>query len=522
MNDFLQSLKFPRINRSLFHATIGSAVSGLLLTAANPNVDCAYLAWFALVPWLLCLDGASTSRLRAAFVSGVVFAVVYNVGLTYWVGVCALRILGPARTALGWSLLILSQALFFSIWAIGSEWLYRRGNRVSTLIGIPALWVVVVEWLRQLGPMGLTWGDLAYTQHSVLPVLQVTKITGTWGLSYLIVAANVAIADAVRHRRFTKSLALTATVVVAAFVWGTSTMRGAALHPRLTAAILQADIDPNVEHDRGYVTHVMQTFSGLTDEAAARGATLTVWPEMAYPGYIPFNPGLRDMLTAQAVRRKVDMVIAGPDYNWARRRNLNSLFLITDKGIVAGSYHKRHLVPFGEYVPAADHIPAMNAFHVTKANMLTGASVQTLMPAGQFGNIGSAICFESSFPELMREQTERGANLLVVTTDDSWFDKTSEIRQHAAMSAVRAVENDRYVLRAATTGVSQVIDPTGRVVGEGPIDEEAVIVAQVEPRATVTPYVRWGDWFVAVCGTLLIAIAAVEARRIRSKDLRSK
>lgn len=523
----------------VLRASIAAALSALLLTAANPNLDCAPLAWVALVPWLLFLkagaDSSPSARLRLGIVSAIAFTAAYAAGLTYWIVVCALPILGPARTIAGFLLLILAEAVFYCAWAIGVQWLYsipfrerrgvnpnsalpfpggerRWGRGVIALFGIPALWVLIVEWGRQLGPMGLTWGGMAYTQHGVLPILQMTKLTGTWGLAYLIVLVNVSIADAIRRRRFTKTLASTAVVMVIVFFCGWGQMRSEALNPSLTAAILQGNIDPNVEHDRPYVEGVVRRFTGLTDQAAGLGATLTVWPEMAYPGYIPYNKGLRDILTAEAARRKINMVVGGPDYNWARRKNLNSLFLITDQGIVAGSYHKRRLVPFGEYVPAADLIPAFRALHVTKADMLTGAAVQTLMPAGPFGKIGSAICFESSFPELLREQTARGANLLVVSTDDSWFDHTAETRQHAAMSAVRAVENDRYVLRAATTGVSQIIDPTGRVVSEGPIDDVAVIAGRVEHRSTRTLYVRWGNWFVDLCAVLLLAIVGIELR----------
>lgn len=178
------------------------------------------------------------------------------------------------------------------------------------------------------------------------------------------------------------------------------------------------------------------------------------------------------------------------------------------QGNVTGSYQKRQLVPFGEFVPGKERFPFLEALHVTRSDMKPGADTQPLLNGGPgIGKVGATICFESSYPRFLREQVARGAGLLVVSTDDAWFGRTAAARQHSAIAAVRAAETDRYLVRSAATGVSQVVDPTGQVLAEADLFMPAVVWAPVESRATVTPYVRWGDWFVGFCALLLAGVS---------------
>ncbi len=159
-------------------------------------------------------------------------------------------------------------------------------------------------------------------------------------------------------------------------------------------------------------------------------------------------------------------------------------------------------------MPGRSWLPFVEALHVTNFDMKPGASVQALLDGGpEAGKIGATICFESSYPRFLREQVARGANLLVISTDDTWFGRTAAARQHSAIAAVRAAEADRYLVRSAATGVSQVIDPTGRVLAEAGLFQAAVVCAPVQSRTTVTPYVRWGDWFVGFCALILVGVS---------------
>lgn len=485
--------------------TLGlAALSGALLAGALPKLDWGWMAWFALVPML----GVFPLRNgRSAFAHGMMLAAFYSLGMVYWVAVFASHLIGPALSVVGWALLTLCESFFFGLWALGAHRLRGHPNPWAWRLGVPCLWVIVAEWWRQLGSLGLSWGDLAYTQHLALPILQVTKLTGIWGLGFLIVLVNVALAEVIRERRMGAFSLGTAALVVLALVYGFVTIKTEHLRPTFVAAALQGDINQNVNQDPAYVERVMGTFIGQSQIAAAHGAALTVWPETAYPGYLQGSLGPRPRLAAEAIRSRQIMVIGGIEYDPGQRKNANSLFLMDAGGNVTGSYQKRQLVPFGEFVPGRRWIPFLESLHVTTFDMKPGADTQALLDGGPtVGKIGATVCFESSYPRYLREQVARGAGLLVISTDDTWFGRTSAARQHSAIAAVRAAETDRYLIRSAATGVSQVIDPTGHVLAEADLFRPAVVWAPVQSRATLTPYARWGDWFVGFCALLLAGI----------------
>ena len=514
-----------------------TALSGLLLAGALPHLDWGWLAWVGLVPFLRLFP---LRRGRTAFWHGFTLGVFYLGGMAYWVGVFAAHLISPALSVLGWVLITAYQAFYLGVWALGAQWLRQRPNPWAWRLGVPALWAVV-EWWRQSGTLALGWGDLAYTQHFALPILQLTKLTGIWGLAFLIVLVNVALAEAIppapnnggarKEKSWPRAGGspsdspiiggggdsyfprLTAALVAATLLYGIVTIRTERLRPTFVAAALQGNVNQNVNQDAAYSERVLQTFEGQSREAAAHGARLAVWPETAFPGYLQtgFGPGAQ--VATEAVRDDQTVLVGAVEYDAAERKNANSLFLLDSRGSVTGSYQKRQLVPFGEFTPGRRWMPFLEALHVTTLDMKRGAERQPILDGGPtVGKIGAVLCFESSYPRLTQEQVRRGAGLLVVSTDDTWFGRTAAARQHSAIAAVRAAESDRYLVRSAATGVSQVIDPTGRVLAEAGLFQKAVVWAPVQSRNTITPYVRWGDWFIGFCAALIAAVS-VRVRR---------
>ena len=491
-----------------------AALSGLLLAGALPALDWGWLAWVGLLPFLSLFPFRSK---RAAFGHALVLGACYLGGMAYWIIVFAAHLIGPALSTLGWALVTTYQAFYIGVWAAGAQWLCARPSPWAFRLGAPALWAVV-EWWRQSGALGLGWGDLAYTQHLALPVLQVTKLSGIWGLAFLIVLVNVALAETLKVRRIGPFAGVTAGMVALALAYGTLTIRAERLRPTFVAAALQGNIVQDVPQDPAYVERVMQTFTAQSREAAAHGATLVVWPETAFPGYLLSDDAVRRRTQRQAYRAHQAMVIGGGEYDATLHKSANSLFLMDARGNIVGSYQKRQLVPFGEFVPGVGRFPFLEALHVTHSDMKAGEDTQALLDGGPgVGPLAATICFESSYPRFLREQVARGAGLLVVSTDDAWFGRTAAARQHAAIAAVRAAETDRYLVRSAATGVSQIIDPSGRVVAEAGLFRPAVVWGHVESRQTVTPFVRWGDWFAGFCALLAIGVALMPGRPMREK-----
>ena len=485
-----------------------SALSGLLLVGAFPHLDWGWLAWVALAPFLMTFPHR---RMRDALACGAVFCLMYCGGVSYWVAIFAGHAIGRPLGLVVWAIATVTQSVPMLFFVAGTQWLSRRPSAWAWRLGVPALWTVG-EWVRQFGPLGTGWGDLGYTQHTALLPLQLTKLTGVFGLSFLIVLVNLAVSDGTRRRPAAFPRAV-AGLVLLVLVFGAVTLRTEHLRPTFAAAALQTNIGEDVlwsrssarPADPAYTRRVMDTYGSQAQEAAVRGARLVVWPETSFPGYLRSDSELRAAVAAGAVHNQQATLVGGLDFDDAARKAANALFLVDANGNLRGSYHKQILVPFGEYVPFRRWLPFLNALHMLVYDMEPGDARQPLLDAGPpVGKVGVAICYESTDGEIVRRQVAQGANILVVATDDTWFGHTAAPRQHAAEAAVRAAENDRYLIRSAVTGVSQVIAPTGQVLVEGDLFTRKLVLAPVQSRRTLTPYARWGDWFVALCATVLV------------------
>jgi apolipoprotein N-acyltransferase len=206
------------------------------------------------------------------------------------------------------------------------------------------------------------------------------------------------------------------------------------------------------------------------------------------------------------------MLVGSPDLG-ADGLLYNSAFLIDRDGRLAGRYDKRHLVPFGEYVPLQRVFFFLNKL-VTGIGDFGPGQTATVFADG-LGRFSVMICYEVIFPGEVREFTQAGAQLLVNITNDAWFGRSGAPYQHLAMAAIRAVENGSYLIRAANTGVSAIIAPTGEILRQTPIFTEAVLTGTVRLRQGHAPYARYGDVVAWGCLVFLVGytLVLVGARR---------
>lgn len=486
-----------------------TALSAVLLVMAFPHIDAGWLAWVALVPFLIALRAC---KLGAALAHGVLLGLLFFGGLLYWIGVFAAHVVGPGLAVVVLVGVAISQALTVVLFAGFAYGLGRLPSVWAWRLGIPALWCVL-EWTRQLGPFGMGWGDLAYTQHSALPMLQLTKLAGVWGVSFVIVLVNVALAETIMRAKVTRWPIAVAGLVAAILVFGEATLLTENFQPTYRAAALQANINQNVSQNPAYTRHVLQTFAQLGQKAAAQGVVLAVWPETGCPGYLRANHSLLLPISSEARAAHQTTLVGSMDIAMGATKASNTLFCVSPDGQISGEYSKQHLVPFGEYVPFRKQLPWLERLHLSIYDMAPGGGRQPLMQAvDPIGKIGAAICYDSTYGSLMRSESARGANILVVSTDDTWFGRTAAARQHTAMAAIRAAENDRCLVRCAATGVSQIIAPSGKVLAEAPLFTRAVVSAPVQSRSTRTLYCAWGDWFVAAAGLMLSALVLISVR----------
>ncbi|MDR3707453.1 MAG: apolipoprotein N-acyltransferase [Capsulimonadaceae bacterium] len=499
-----------------FAAPFAAVASSVLYALCFPAADFGFLAWLALVPFLLTFPHA---RMRTAIGCGLLFGLFQALGVVYWMGVFAGSKLGAEMGVVACVLAALIHTPFTALFAVLAN-LVWRASPVARLIAVPAAWAFC-EWLAELGTFGMGWGDFGYTQWHNIPILQFASIAGVFGIGYLIVLCNVAIAS--RDRRL---LAIAAVIVGSVALWGAFEARIDPGTPRLRVAAIQENIDQDVywvdnrrPADPAYFYGTLAAFDQLVAQAASRGARLAALPETAIPGFIQFDRELRLRVENWASANHLDLVAGGRYIEPAHGQNQNVVFLIAPFRGATGVYAKTRLVPFGEYLPYRRLFSFLQDLQVSIVDEAPGSPGQHPLPtdiwvSGRRVVAGPMICFESSYTQYARRQVLRGATVLSVVTDDEWYGRTSAARQHMAMSALRAAETHRSLVRAAVSGISAIFDSRGRRICELAWYKRGVLVADVPIESGITPYVRFGNWFVVLCCIVFLATLFTTARRI--------
>ena len=237
----------------------------------------------------------------------------------------------------------------------------------------------------------------------------------------------------------------------------------------------------------------------LFEVAIRERPEIVIWPESTVDHAV--NDPLSRRTFSEMARRASAHVIVGTGFMDEAGGIHNSAALFSPAGELAGRYDKHWLVPMGEWVPLRRWLPFGNVFGFPERDTVAGGS-DSLLEAGP-ARISVLICYESVFPILSRTRVAAGATLLVSITNDSWAGESAELQQHHAMTILRAVETRRFMASAATTGITALIDPVGRVERVRPYREDS-LVGNARLCGGITPYVRWGDWFVFVCAIVVI------------------
>lgn len=418
-----------------------------------------------------------------------------------------------------------------------------HGTRVLALVGLAGLWVVI-EWVRGWFLTGFPWLPLAASQWQRPVLLQVAAYAGAGAVSFILVFFNLGLAAYLhRLRAFVRErqprwcpefyLALGVLAVCAFGLFGEAwSRRPVAL---FRAGFMQPYIPQNEKWDSREARAILEVIRQQTTRVAAMGADVIFGPEAVTPLALLGDPDMqawteqlaRDagaplVLGALAIE-PAETVAAGGEP--ANERWSNAVFLVTpDGGLERAFYRKRHLVPFGEYVPLRRFFPNVAKFVPIGGDFQPGADAAPLALHARdaITRIGALICYEDVFASLARDAARAGADVLFVATNDAWYGETGGAYQHAAHSVLRAVETRRPVLRAGNGGWSGWIDEFG-VIRDVVLDERGSVYHRGGGVALIrrderwigrdSLYVRWGDWFIGVCAALALAAAFVLRRR---------
>ena len=491
-----------------------ACVSALLLVFSFPAYNCEFLAWVAFVPLFFAIEKANRVQ---AFIAAYISGAIFWLGSIYWlvhVTLAGMLVL-VSYLALYWG--------FFGFVIVGQDASRRRMG----VFFIPAAWVLL-EYFRSYFLTGFPWALLAYSQSQTLAVIQVADITGAWGVSYLVMMANVAIYVLLKQARRGPVVKKTPVVIagcVLLCVYGYGIFR---LHPdvrssdrsvrHVKVSVIQGDIPQELKWDQYARDYIVQQYAALSQQAARDVPDLVVWPEAAVPAILDEKSAYWSGLKEFVGFRRVSLLTGAVT---SRNAVYYNSAVLLQPGSDPALYDKIHLVPFGEYIPLRTvfgfletivpigEVQRGSDYRVFKL----GTPGQTALPA-----FSSLICFEDVFPELSRRFVNAGARFLVTVTNDAWYRQTSAPYQHFQSSVFRAVENRVWMVRSANTGVSGFIRPDGTI--EGLVCDAAGRTIFVPGYLTreiglssgaVTVYTKFGDWFIGA--VLLMVILYVLGSR---------
>jgi apolipoprotein N-acyltransferase len=498
-----------------------AALSGVLTALAFPRFHFAFLAWLSLIPLLIALSG---KRPRSGFRLGAVAGLFFYAVLLYWIPDVPRHYAGMPL----WLCLVIYLALigFLALyWGFfGSLFVtVHRAFPTGAFILAPFFWIAC-EYLVTHLLTGFPWGLLGTSQYENLPFLQTASLTGVGGISFVLILLQSSFVLALTRKKrgpFFAALGLLAL----AHSWGWYELKKASFDgpSKVQASVIQGNVSSDIYWDfaqPGQVREIFDQHMALTRQAAAGGSGLVIWPEFTVPLcfscgeeiYRELSAGLENYVRSSRVTLLLGTnETTGPPGN----RLYHNTAMVLHPDLSRSLYFKMHLVPFGEYTPYKKVF-----FFIEKLTHAIGEITPGTEPvlhtyAGH--KFASPICYEVIFPGLVRDFVRRGATFLATITNDGWYGTSSAPYQHWAQAVLRAVENRRYLLRAATTGISGIVDPFGRVLTRSRLMTLAVLTGTISPSSRLSLYARTGD-VLPLAGLTLALLSSILALFHQRKD----
>ena len=542
-------------SREVLLALVGGALLGL----AHPPFEAGMLAAAGFVPLFLLLAGAESYGAVFRRSYGLFF--VFNLIALYWPG--GFVHAKDAYLMVSGTLLLAVHPVFMSLPVLAWHSIRKSAGTARAVIFFPVLWVTF-EYLHASTQLSFPWLTLGNTQTGDARIVQLASVTGVYGLSFWLLWLNVllyflfvrlASGPPEGRRRDAARLVVASALVyllpVVLSPWTGADARpgggaddGAGDGTTIELAIVQPDIDP-FEKWRNPPLAQMEILRHLTDSALSGGRTdLVLWPETAIPFYIlsPENEEHFEALRSYVDRTGVPLLTGIPDKivygegeavprgakagaGGVRYETFNSSALIVPGQGVVAKFAKSLLVPFAERVPYSDVLSFLNAAQWNFGLGGWSEGRDTALPrlalrGGDTVAIGTMICYESVYPAYVAGLVRRGARLLTVLTNDSWWGNTAGVYQHRQFAVLRAVENRRWVVQCANGGISFVVDPSGVIRSETALFTRTALRAAVGTPSGLTVYSRLGDWLAEACAILsLLALFSAWLFRITKRKM---
>lgn len=481
-------------------------VAGLLLPLAFAPVQWSPLAVIVMAYLLYRWRDASASE---AWWTGWVFGTAMFISGVYWVFI-SMHDFGAVPVVFA-ALLSFLFALFLGLFPAFAGWLSARYFKAHTatrlMLLLPTLWVLL-EWVRSWFFTGFPWLNLGVSQVTS-PLAGYAPVLGEYAMSWLLMlsaGACVYLLQANKRQRL-MSVALLLVVWSTGYglqhvAWTESTGKP------FRVSLVQGNVDQNKKWDPEFRVEIISSYLELT-----RGhwdSDVIIWPETAVSAFYHHVPEVVSTLESLARDSNTDMLVGIPQRDLDTKQYYNSILRLGEGG--RAFYQKRHLVPFGEFIPLSDWLSdVLDFMGLPMSGFSRGAAGQAPLRAGGY-LAGLTICYEIVFNSEVIQSLPQ-AHYLVNVSNNTWFGDSSMPHQQLQMSQLRALETERYVLSATNNGVSAVVDNLGRVVGRSPQFQAHVLDAYVQARSGATPYVKYGNYPLIIILLLIVSSLLVRSKK---------
>ncbi len=499
-----------------------AALSGVLTALSYPKFNLSFFAWISLIPFLAVI---LKKKPKQSFLLGLVAGFSFYAVLIYWIPSVPAHY---GNLPLGFSiiiyiLLVLFLALYWAFFSLVAAKIHQAFPWLSFFI-LPFIWVSF-EYLLTHIFTGFPWGLLGSSQYSNIYFIQLASLTGVYGLSAVLVLFQSLFISSMKYQKRAPFFSVLGLVFLIYFGGFLSLKLSRPAERSFPAAVIQGNVSSDIYWDVTPLEETRRLFKHhleLTRLAYEKGSRLIIWPEFSVPLCFSCSDELNQDFKKELfalVKEKGCTLLLGTNETTGPPGNklYHNTALCLHPNLSMTQYYKMHLVPFGEYTPYKKIF-----FFIEKMTHAIGditPGTQHFLHSFEGDKFGSPICFEIIFPDLVRKFVKRGANFLVTITNDGWYGKSSAPYQHFSMAVLRAVENRRYLLRAATTGISGIIDPFGRILAKTELMTSTYLTGNVVPSRRLTFYSRYGDIlaFASLTLSAIFLILAVTRKTLKRK-----
>lgn len=491
-----------------YHRLTLSLLSALFLFLSFRELG--FFAWFALLPFLFTVY---KSNLKQTVLFSFICGIGFFMGLTYWMLVLPVKFV--------WLLLVPLLAVIFIIYGIAIYLILKKiDNPFIRIFLVPAVWILV-EFLRSQSYLAFTIGVLGYSQHNFLPLMQIAKFTGIYGVSFIIVLFNVCIFETIiffleNKKPVYKYLIICTGILLISNIYGLTSVNN-----NLNRVIRNSDyeeikvamVQTNIKYEEKFSRRGSEILPARysKNNYFREGTELIVFPESMLWGSINSNEGFKNWAEKITEEEKIYILIGQYVHNENQLEYYNSALLYDSDLKIVDRYNEIHPVPFIQHMPYPDVLRYLNFIDFTVAKIIPGIDYAPINYPGK-GRVGINICYESTIPSIARKIRNNGAEAIFVLADNSSLDNSIASWHHIIFSKVRAIENGCYVAHCANTGISAIISPDGEIMERSDLMEEKIIYGSIFLIPEITFYSRYGNivilfyWGSAFIATLLYFI----------------